>query len=46
VIADRITGEAVQVDPVLEQVERDLQAIDELGLTLRYCLETQFKINK
>jgi len=44
-IADRITGEAVQVDPVLEQVERDLQAIDELGLTLRYCLETQFKIN-
>lgn len=39
-IADRQTREAVLVDPVLEQVERDLQAIDDLGLTLRYCLET------
>ncbi len=39
-IADRQTREAVLVDPVLEQVERDLQIIDELGLTLRYCLET------
>jgi uncharacterized NAD(P)/FAD-binding protein YdhS/glyoxylase-like metal-dependent hydrolase (beta-lactamase superfamily II) len=39
-IADRQTREAVLVDPVLERVERDLQIIDELGLTLRYCLET------
>ncbi len=39
-IADQQTGEAVLVDPVLEHVERDLQIIDELGLTLRYCLET------
>jgi uncharacterized NAD(P)/FAD-binding protein YdhS/glyoxylase-like metal-dependent hydrolase (beta-lactamase superfamily II) len=39
-IADRQTREAVLVDPVLEQVERDLQAIEDLGLTLRYCLET------
>lgn len=39
-IADRQTREAVLVDPVLEQVERDLQAIDDLGLTLRYSLET------
>ena len=39
-IADRQTKEAVLIDPVLEQVERDLQAIDDLGLTLRYSLET------
>lgn len=39
-ISDCTTREAVLVDPVLEQVERDLQAIDELGLILRYCLET------
>ncbi|NEU84476.1 FAD/NAD(P)-binding protein [Nostoc sp. UIC 10630] len=39
-IADRQTGDAVLVDPVLEQVDRDLQSLDELGLKLRYCLET------
>ncbi len=39
-IADRQTGDAVLVDAVLEQVDRDLQSLDELELTLRYCLET------
>ncbi|MBV8886220.1 MAG: FAD/NAD(P)-binding protein [Chroococcidiopsidaceae cyanobacterium CP_BM_RX_35] len=39
-IADRQTRDAVLVDAVLEQVDRDLQALDELELTLRYCLET------
>lgn len=39
-IADSTTKEAVLVDPVIEQVERDLKLINELGLTLRYCLET------
>jgi uncharacterized NAD(P)/FAD-binding protein YdhS/glyoxylase-like metal-dependent hydrolase (beta-lactamase superfamily II) len=39
-IADNQTKEAVLVDAVLEQVERDLQVLDDLGLTLRYCLET------
>ncbi len=39
-IADSVTKEAVLVDPVLEQVERDWQLLRELGLTLRYCLET------
>lgn len=39
-IADEITKSAVLVDPVLEQVERDLQILQELGLTLRYSLET------
>lgn len=32
--------DAVLVDSVVEQVERDRKLIEELGLTLRYCLET------
>ncbi|MBF2028516.1 MAG: FAD/NAD(P)-binding protein [Oscillatoriales cyanobacterium C42_A2020_001] len=39
-IADHQTKEAVLVDTVLEQVDRDLQALHDLGLSLRYCLET------
>lgn len=39
-IADETTKEAVLVDPVIEQVDRDLKLLQELGLTLRYCLET------
>ncbi len=39
-IADSRTKDAVLVDTVLEQVERDLQILDDLELTLRYCLET------
>ncbi|MGG6293343.1 MBL fold metallo-hydrolase [Leptolyngbya sp. AN02str] len=39
-IADPETNEAILVDPVAEQVERDLRILQELGLTLRYCLET------
>jgi glyoxylase-like metal-dependent hydrolase (beta-lactamase superfamily II) len=39
-IADRVTKEAILVDPVLEQVERDRLLLKELGLTLKYCLET------
>jgi sulfur dioxygenase len=39
-IADPQTREAVLVDPVLEQVDRDLKLLTELDLTLRYCLET------
>lgn len=39
-IADLKTKEAVLVDPVLEQVERDWKLLQELGLRLRYCLET------
>lgn len=39
-IADPHTKEAILVDPVLEQVERDRQLLNELGLTLTYCLET------
>ncbi|MEH2450352.1 FAD/NAD(P)-binding protein [Nostoc sp.] len=39
-IADPESKTAILVDPVLEQVERDLQILRQLGLTLRYCLET------
>lgn len=39
-IADENTREAMLIDPVLEQVERDRQLLDDLGLTLKYCLET------
>jgi sulfur dioxygenase len=39
-IADEQSKEAVLVDPVIEQVERDLKLIQELDLTLRFCLET------
>ncbi len=39
-VADSSTKEAVLIDPVLEQVERDSQLLQELSLTLRFCLET------
>ena len=34
------TREAALIDPVLETVERDLALLGELGLTLKYTLET------
>lgn len=39
-IADTASGDAALVDPVRGQVARDLRLIEELGLTLRYVLET------
>jgi sulfur dioxygenase len=39
-IADEKTKDAILVDSVIETVDRDLKLIEELGLTLRYCLET------
>ena len=39
-IANSSTREAALVDPVLEQVERDLKLLKELELTLKFCLET------
>ncbi|MCB9726862.1 MAG: MBL fold metallo-hydrolase [Deltaproteobacteria bacterium] len=39
-LADPETRDAVIIDPVREQVERDAQLIEELGLNLRYSLET------
>ncbi|MFL5350796.1 MAG: MBL fold metallo-hydrolase [Hyalangium sp.] len=39
-VADPIFGEAALIDPVLEQVDRDLTLVKELGLTLTHVLET------
>ncbi|CCI01847.1 putative hydroxyacylglutathione hydrolase [Microcystis aeruginosa PCC 9443] len=39
-IADSGTGEAILIDPVLEQVDRDRQILWQLGLTLRQTMET------
>jgi sulfur dioxygenase len=39
-LADRGTGDAVLVDPVFEQVRRESALIEELGLTLRYTIDT------
>ena len=39
-IADDATHEAVIIDPVFEQAERDLKLVREHGLKLKYSLET------
>lgn len=39
-IADPETKEAVIIDPVIEMVDRDIKLIEELGLKLKYVLET------
>lgn len=39
-IADTLTREAVIIDPVREQINRDLQLLKELQLKLKYILET------
>lgn len=39
-LADETSGEAVVIDPVLEQVLRDTALLRELGLRLKYAMET------
>jgi sulfur dioxygenase len=39
-LADDETREAALIDPVLEEAERDLEIIAQLGLTLTYVLDT------
>lgn len=39
-IADDSSREAIIIDPVKETLERDIKLIKELGLTLKYILET------
>ena len=39
-LADEKSGEALLIDPVFEQVPRDLALIQELGLTLKLVLDT------
>jgi glyoxylase-like metal-dependent hydrolase (beta-lactamase superfamily II) len=44
-IWDESTGEAALIDPVLDQLARDLRMLNERGLTLRYILETHVPID-
>ncbi|XP_026482022.1 persulfide dioxygenase ETHE1 homolog, mitochondrial-like isoform X2 [Ctenocephalides felis] len=39
-LADTETREALIIDPVLEQAKRDKQLVEELGLTLKYAINT------
>ena len=39
-LADTISKEAVLIDTVIEHVDRDLKLIDELGLKLKYVIDT------
>jgi len=39
-IADETSRDAIIIDPVKEQLPRDLKLIEELGLTLRYAVDT------
>jgi len=39
-LADPLVRQAVLIDPVLSHVDRDIKLLDELGLDLRYILET------
>lgn len=40
IIGDRETGEAAIIDAVVEQADRDIKYLGELGLTLKYMIET------
>ncbi|MBK6690317.1 MAG: MBL fold metallo-hydrolase [Deltaproteobacteria bacterium] len=40
ILGDELTREAVIIDPVLENVDRDLGLLRDLGLNLRYALDT------
>jgi glyoxylase-like metal-dependent hydrolase (beta-lactamase superfamily II) len=39
-LGDAASGEAVLIDPVLERVDRDLALVEELGLRVKYVLDT------
>jgi len=39
-LADEESGEAVLIDPVIDQLERDIKLLDDLGLKLVYTLDT------
>lgn len=40
IVGDRAFGKAAIIDAVIENVERDLKTLDELGLTLVFAVET------
>jgi len=39
-LGDPLTREALLIDPVIAQVDRDLQFVKDLGLTLKYAIDT------
>ncbi|MDH5182647.1 MAG: MBL fold metallo-hydrolase [Gammaproteobacteria bacterium] len=39
-IADEVSKEAALIDTVREQIDRDVKVIEDLGLTLKYAIET------
>jgi glyoxylase-like metal-dependent hydrolase (beta-lactamase superfamily II) len=39
-VADCLSREAALIDPVLENLDRDLKLVDELGFKLKYSIET------
>ncbi len=39
-IAGEVSRDAIIIDPVKEQLSRDLKLIEELGLALRYAVDT------
>lgn len=39
-LADRVSKEAILIDPVLDQIERDLKLLADYGLTLKYIVDT------
>jgi glyoxylase-like metal-dependent hydrolase (beta-lactamase superfamily II) len=39
-LADEVTREAILIDPVLDQIERDVGLVRDLDLQLRYALDT------
>lgn len=43
---DPVTREAVMIDPVRDQLSRDSALIHELGLTLRYVIETHLRADE
>ena len=45
-IADEASKAAVLIDSVKEQAERDAKLIQELGLTLKYFLETHIHADR
>src|SRR5678815_4572461 len=39
-LADEVTRDAILIDPVLDQIERDIDLLRDLDLQLRYALDT------
>ncbi|MBL4774757.1 MAG: MBL fold metallo-hydrolase [Mariprofundus sp.] len=39
-LADKLSKEAVLIDPVIENIERDVTLLKELGLKLKYAIDT------